>query len=63
MTSFPNRVWEPSSDGDGWITRPPTDNDYARRRVVSQIVHTTDPERLKQLHNLLAKIQKAGHAR
>lgn len=58
MTSFPNRVWEPTANG--WATRVATDDDHKRRRVISELVHCRDPKRRDELHNLLAQIQKTN---
>lgn len=49
---FPNRVWE------GGVSRPTTDEDYKRRRLIAELLDSmTTPERRQQINELLREAE------
>jgi hypothetical protein len=35
---FPERVWEPSYSGEGWVSRAATDSDMADRKKAAELI-------------------------
>lgn len=42
MTSFPERVWDRAFTG-GWSSRPATDEDFKRRRLLAEVLASETP--------------------
>lgn len=56
MIIFPNRYWEPVGDGL-WASRPPTDQELSKRRLVESMLSAT-PENREALVKRLEDLKK-----
>jgi hypothetical protein len=60
MTSFPERVWEPTGNGL-WASREATNDDHKRRRLVAEYLSSqTLPERRAAILEKLKEWKEAA---